>query len=294
MSSAFILDQYSFSPSVHVMSAPSANNPATSEKGFPYLALFDCDADEEEELEFIAGDIILVLHKEDDAWWYGKNQRTGQEGTLPYNYVEKCDADAPSPFDSPNTQRRLAAAARSAAHSAAPAPLSSTIVSSDPSASLPPSQIKSVSAPSLPPALPPLPPPMNSSDSSLPLPISSSGSKSSPSTPPIQDPLLSVSDEDKKIISSIIANPKQKIPHKFSCDLVVVAASAGPCPALPARGYPRKSRAATNSPATLSDTSVAITPDRMPSEPSIIATSSPSSGGGISGFSEYFNMSHKN
>ena len=61
------------------------------------IALYDCDADEENELSFEEGDRIKVTSKEwhgDSAWWYG--ELDGEDGCFPSNYVE-VDASAPPP-----------------------------------------------------------------------------------------------------------------------------------------------------------------------------------------------------
>lgn len=34
-----------------------------------YRALYDCEADLEDELTFREGEIILVLHEEEEDWW---------------------------------------------------------------------------------------------------------------------------------------------------------------------------------------------------------------------------------
>jgi hypothetical protein len=61
------------------------------------IALYDCEADEGNELSFEEGDRIKVVSKEwngDSAWWYG--ELDGEEGCFPSNYVE-VDASAPPP-----------------------------------------------------------------------------------------------------------------------------------------------------------------------------------------------------
>ena len=49
------------------------------------MALFDYDADADDEISFVTGDIILVENKIDDGWWHGSNK--GDHGLFPANYV---------------------------------------------------------------------------------------------------------------------------------------------------------------------------------------------------------------
>ncbi|KAK7939947.1 hypothetical protein WMY93_003273 [Mugilogobius chulae] len=50
-------------------------------------ALYDFTAEEGDELEFRAGDIIEVLDRSDPAWWRGKLR--GKNGLFPANYTEQ-------------------------------------------------------------------------------------------------------------------------------------------------------------------------------------------------------------
>ena len=50
-------------------------------------ALYDYDAQGEEELTFKEGDIITVLVKEDENWWLGTLH--GRKGMFPCTYVEE-------------------------------------------------------------------------------------------------------------------------------------------------------------------------------------------------------------
>ncbi|KAL3310030.1 Intersectin 1 (SH3 domain protein) [Cichlidogyrus casuarinus] len=60
-------------------------------------ALYEYNAMQEDELNIAAGDMILVLSKEEPEWWRGKVMATGKEGLFPVNYVEKVSADGTSP-----------------------------------------------------------------------------------------------------------------------------------------------------------------------------------------------------
>lgn len=54
-------------------------------------ALFDNEADEDDELSFAAGDVIEVLEKGEGGWWRGRVKGTNKEGLFPYNYVRNPD-----------------------------------------------------------------------------------------------------------------------------------------------------------------------------------------------------------
>ncbi|KII71602.1 Unconventional myosin-Ie [Thelohanellus kitauei] len=54
-----------------------------------YKAIFDYNANDDDELTFHTGDIIEVLHEDTSGWWEGKlNNKTG---IFPYNYVKKIE-----------------------------------------------------------------------------------------------------------------------------------------------------------------------------------------------------------
>lgn len=50
------------------------------------LAIYDYNADKEDELTFQEGQVIYVLKKNDDGWWEGVME--GITGLFPGNYVE--------------------------------------------------------------------------------------------------------------------------------------------------------------------------------------------------------------
>lgn len=56
---------------------------------FQVIALYDYDAQGDQELYLEEGDIITVIAKEDDVWWCG--QCKGKMGMFPSNYVEAYD-----------------------------------------------------------------------------------------------------------------------------------------------------------------------------------------------------------
>ena len=61
----------------------------TSETKFRVVALYDHDADAEDELSFKVDDSIDVLDDTDEGWWYGRNCRTSKGGLFPANYTRK-------------------------------------------------------------------------------------------------------------------------------------------------------------------------------------------------------------
>ena len=53
-----------------------------------YVAVYDYDAQDDDEVSFTEGDRIVDTEAIDDGWMYGRVARTGQFGMLPANYVE--------------------------------------------------------------------------------------------------------------------------------------------------------------------------------------------------------------
>lgn len=54
------------------------------------LASFDFPGQESTDLSFVRGDVILVLRRTESTndWWLGENERTGEQGSFPANFVE--------------------------------------------------------------------------------------------------------------------------------------------------------------------------------------------------------------
>jgi len=71
----------------------SSNKALKSEKesGFYVKAMWDLNTQEEADLSFRKGDLILILGKEYKDWWKGSLE--GRTGLVPANYVERCDDD---------------------------------------------------------------------------------------------------------------------------------------------------------------------------------------------------------
>mmetsp|Transcript_20377 Transcript_20377/g.18517 ORF Transcript_20377/g.18517 Transcript_20377/m.18517 type:complete len:465 (-) Transcript_20377:28-1422(-) len=69
--------------------APPPPPPQPKKKNSRVVALYDHEADADDELEFRTGDIVEVLETSDDGWWTGRFN--GKEGLFPVNYVKVLD-----------------------------------------------------------------------------------------------------------------------------------------------------------------------------------------------------------
>jgi predicted RNase H-like nuclease (RuvC/YqgF family) len=59
-----------------------------------YRAVYDYEAQAEDELAITEGDLLFVLEKGDDGWWRAKKKAQSEdeaepEGNVPNNYVEE-------------------------------------------------------------------------------------------------------------------------------------------------------------------------------------------------------------
>ncbi|XP_060067177.1 growth factor receptor-bound protein 2-like [Ylistrum balloti] len=71
-------------------SVSPSDNIILKEGPIQVTCLFDFLTAAEGELLFRAGDMIEVLEKDDkDSWWKGRNQKTGETGLFPVNYVKE-------------------------------------------------------------------------------------------------------------------------------------------------------------------------------------------------------------
>lgn len=51
-------------------------------------ALYDCDADHEDELSFVEGEIIVMIREADPDWWYGEVEGASERnGVFPISFV---------------------------------------------------------------------------------------------------------------------------------------------------------------------------------------------------------------
>lgn len=53
-----------------------------------YRAMYDYEAQDDDEVSFQDGDLIVNVSSIDGGWMTGQVQRTGQVGMLPANYVQ--------------------------------------------------------------------------------------------------------------------------------------------------------------------------------------------------------------
>jgi len=74
-------------PSPH-MPGPTPVPPMTGSGSQRYVALYDYTAGDDDEISFNEGDIIVDVTVIDEGWMTGTNERTGQHGMIPSNYVE--------------------------------------------------------------------------------------------------------------------------------------------------------------------------------------------------------------
>lgn len=75
------------------VSAPSPSLPSrdksapTKASGASAIAQYDYEKDEDNEVDFVEGDLIVEIDFVDEEWWSGKNSRTGEVGVFPASYV---------------------------------------------------------------------------------------------------------------------------------------------------------------------------------------------------------------
>ncbi|XP_070548786.1 LIM and SH3 domain protein 1-like isoform X2 [Ptychodera flava] len=85
-------------PQVHAPRSPPAYQPAPQpqyepepprpSRGLCFRAMYDYTAADDDEVTFLETDILINCEKIDDGWMQGTNERTGETGMLPSNYVE--------------------------------------------------------------------------------------------------------------------------------------------------------------------------------------------------------------
>ena len=66
---------------------------ASAGSAMVYVAAYDYEAQDDDEVSFTEGDHIVDTEAIDEGWMYGRVVRTGQFGMLPANYVEPLDED---------------------------------------------------------------------------------------------------------------------------------------------------------------------------------------------------------
>ncbi len=55
------------------------------------IVLYDYEAQGDQELNLIEGDIVNIMSKEDEVWWFGECK--GMKGMFPSTYVEVYDGE---------------------------------------------------------------------------------------------------------------------------------------------------------------------------------------------------------
>ena len=58
-------------------------------QGPVYQAMYDYDAQDDDEVGFQENDIVVNVEPIDEGWMFGTVERTGMRGMLPANYVER-------------------------------------------------------------------------------------------------------------------------------------------------------------------------------------------------------------
>ncbi|ODV78406.1 uncharacterized protein CANTADRAFT_67490 [Suhomyces tanzawaensis NRRL Y-17324] len=86
--------------------------PKQSKKSVTAVAEYDYEKDEDNEIGFSEGDLIVDIEFADEEWWSGKHEKTGEVGLFPAAYVviKEQDSDA-KPVSSPATANPTPAAA---------------------------------------------------------------------------------------------------------------------------------------------------------------------------------------
>ncbi|ENN72763.1 hypothetical protein D910_08242 [Dendroctonus ponderosae] len=77
--------------SVHDMDPVNHNYGSLGGMGRVYRAMYDYEAQDEDEVSFQDGDLIVNVSSIDRGWMTGEVQRTGQVGMLPANYVQQAN-----------------------------------------------------------------------------------------------------------------------------------------------------------------------------------------------------------
>ena len=66
----------------------SSDESDDSLKADRFVAMYNFEGADEDELNCVAGDIITECQSIGDGWLYGVNERTGDAGMMPMNYLE--------------------------------------------------------------------------------------------------------------------------------------------------------------------------------------------------------------
>ncbi|KAK6167781.1 hypothetical protein SNE40_021731 [Patella caerulea] len=78
------------------MMAPPVPIPRSKNKKAPPIgkrcrALYDCEADNEDELSFKEGEVIVILREEEEEWWEGEIEKDpSRRGLFPVSFIKMC------------------------------------------------------------------------------------------------------------------------------------------------------------------------------------------------------------
>ncbi|XP_026331973.1 LIM zinc-binding domain-containing Nebulette-like, partial [Hyposmocoma kahamanoa] len=75
---------------------PATNHQTQNQR--VYIAMYDYEANDSDEVSFREGDIISNVTSIDEGWMTGQVLRTGRTGMLPANYVELAPGNARLPY----------------------------------------------------------------------------------------------------------------------------------------------------------------------------------------------------
>jgi len=70
---------------------PPVAHPPAVPSGPMYRAMYDYDAQDDDEVSFVEGDVVLNCQAVDEGWVIGTVKRTSQKGMIPSNYIELVD-----------------------------------------------------------------------------------------------------------------------------------------------------------------------------------------------------------
>ena len=69
-------------------------------KGPVYVAMYDCEAGESDELSFKEGEKLEIMEEHTDEWWLARSLDTDQEGFVPFNHIKKDEESELSTLES--------------------------------------------------------------------------------------------------------------------------------------------------------------------------------------------------
>ncbi|EDK38293.2 hypothetical protein PGUG_02391 [Meyerozyma guilliermondii ATCC 6260] len=81
-------------PSLPSRSQPEPETAPAAAKGATAVAEYDYEKEEDNELGFKEGDLIVEIDFVDTEWWSGKHSKTGEVGLFPATYVKRQDGGA--------------------------------------------------------------------------------------------------------------------------------------------------------------------------------------------------------